>query len=658
MDTSANSCLEVAIIGMGPRGLSVLERLVARLGELQQQGVHRRVRIHTVEAGEQGAGRIWRTDQPQWLIMNTAAVEVSLYSGGPDSGPWRAGAGPSLHEWLQARAADAGDTETPSPNTYAPRRVYGQYLRDVFRNITAHLPAGVEVHAVEGRARTLRRGPDGRYLLAVSADREVVVDKAVIATGHPRTRAGDSDRELLDFASRHPRTRYLRGDSAADMDLEGIEAGEPVAILGLGLTFYDVVALLTVGRGGKYVTGSDGTLRYIPSGAEPKLVGGSRSGLPLLGRGRNQKGPDYHYEPRFFTHEAVAQARQASLAATGSAQLHFRDQVLPLILREVEHVYYRTHIRRRRGEEAAQQFTECFSATTDPAVLAKLLSDSGLADTPPLALETMARPFRGERFEDPQDFHGRLLGLLREDAAAADEGNLDGPLKASLDIMRDTRAVVRDAVEFSGLHPDSHQGDFLQWFNPINTMLSAGPPVVRIRQTIALIEAGVLTVVGPQVRIGTDEDAGRFTLQSPLVGGSRSSSRILVDARIPSPSMQIDASPLMRQLIDDRLATAHVNINAQDGSRFTTGALAVTAPPYRLVDAAGRPSRDLYALGIPTEELRWFTQIGNGRPGTITNFHSDADAIAQAVLTAVARQAANSGTPPLGSAAPSTPAVA
>jgi hypothetical protein len=43
----------------------------------------------------------------------------------------------------------------------------------------------------------------------------------------------------------------------------------------------------------------------------------------------------------------------------------------------------------------------------------------------------------------------------------------------------------------------------------------------------------------------------------------------------------------------------------------------------------------MYVLGIPTEKLRWFTQIGNGRPGPLSGFHADADAIARDVLTSV-----------------------
>ena len=102
----------------------MLERLVVRMAE----GLRGRpVRVYAIDPGEKGAGRIWRTSQPKWLLMNTAAVEVSLYSGEPDDGPCRAGAGPSLYEWLAAQPEAAA--REPSPNTYPPRRVMGSTSR-------------------------------------------------------------------------------------------------------------------------------------------------------------------------------------------------------------------------------------------------------------------------------------------------------------------------------------------------------------------------------------------------------------------------------------------------------------------------------------------------------------------------------------------------
>lgn len=66
----ADGVLSVAIVGMGPRGLSVLERLLVRLSSRLPT---RPVVIWAIEPVEHGPGRVWRTDQPGWLTMNATA---------------------------------------------------------------------------------------------------------------------------------------------------------------------------------------------------------------------------------------------------------------------------------------------------------------------------------------------------------------------------------------------------------------------------------------------------------------------------------------------------------------------------------------------------------------------------------------------------------
>ncbi|GAA3859503.1 FAD/NAD(P)-binding protein [Saccharothrix violaceirubra] len=603
--------LDVAVVGAGPRGLSVLERIVVR-----SAGRAGRVRIWLFEPGEAGAGRIWRTDQSDLFLMNTAAGEVSAFSAAADDGPVRAGFGPSFAEWLAAHP----DRSDLGPNDYAPRPVYGEYLKYAYEAIVRNAPAHVTVHHVTESAIRLHRR-DGRSVVVGAYGTEVVADKVVLTTGHPGNRPDETEVEFLDFAAATG-TRYLRGDSAADLDLDAIGPGEQVGVIGLGLTFFDVMAAVTIGRGGRFT--ADG---YLASGREPHLVAGSRSGLVMLARGRNQKPPDYRYRPAIATPEAIVAARRAAQRVDGSAQLDFREQVLPLLRLEVDHVYYTGHVRLRYGAQAARLFAERHRALR--ATTPELLAEYGVADVEPVDLAALARPFGDRAFTGPDHFHAELLDLLGRDIAHAHRGNVDDPLKAALDILRDIRGSVRQAVDFAGLRPRSHQ-DFLTWFNPINTMVSAGPPAVRVAQACALIRAGVLTVIGPGTRITTGADA--FELYSPQVAGSRRVVTTLVDARIPRPDLRANADPLMGRLLSDGLVTDLVNTDPVSGDRFTGGGLAVTRAPFHVIDANGVPDPDLYALGVPTEDTRWFTQIGNGRPGPLTGFHADADALAVDVL--------------------------
>jgi hypothetical protein len=484
---------------------------------------------------------------------------------------------------------------------------------------------------VSARADRVER-TDGRTVVTAYNGRfELAVDKVILTTGHPQNVPDDVNRQFLAHAEANPGLRYVMGDSAAEMPLDAIAAGSEVGIIGLGLTFFDVVAALTAGRGGVFTTDDHGVLRYRPSGNEPRIIAGSRSGLPMLARGRNQKAPTYRYQARIATAEALDQARRRAQAEHGSVQLDFRRDVLPLLQKEVEHTYYRTLVRSRQDQATAEQFAERHLAIADdPALVDKLLAEYGIADAQRIDLDRMARPFAGVNFDSPADFHRVVLDVLRLDVAEAVQGNLDGPLKAALDILRDLRGSVRAAVDFGGLRGESHRDDFLGAFNPVNTMLSAGPPAFRVEQTCALIEAGVLVVVGPALQVGCEPDG--FLLSSPQVRDSGRVVPTLIDARIPRPDLHADASPLTGQLLADGLISEHVNADPVTGDWFASGGLAVARAPFHVINAAGNPDPDLYALGIPTENQRWFTQIGNGRPGPLTGFHTDADAIAADVL--------------------------
>ncbi|MFI8194314.1 FAD/NAD(P)-binding protein [Streptomyces sp. NPDC085946] len=626
--------LVIAIVGSGPRGLSVLERLAVRTAAEAEAAAAagrapRPVRIHLIDATEVGAGRVWRTDQDDWFTMNTVISQVTMYSGDPDGGPARPGAGPSLGQWIAEQSAPG--QEPLGPDDYASRVRYGHYLADVYRTIARWLPEHVDLAPVTGRVTDLRPADGGGYLLTLDAAPHLLeADRVVLATGHPFNAPDDFEREMLDFAARTPGTRYLCGDSAADMPLgeDSIPAGSAVGIRGIGLSFYDVMLSLTVGRGGAFHTGEDGVLVYRPSGREPRIVAGSRSGLPIPARGRNQKEPSFSHKALFLTREALLAARAARRAAGGTGQLDFAKDVLPLLLQEIQHVYYLTHVRIAQGPKAAQAFADRHAeALRAGRETGPLLAEAGLAHVPPVDLDALARPFGQEHFDSPEEFRRQLLKVMDEDLAAAALGTVDGPLKSALDVLRDIRNMVREAVDFGGLLPESHTGFFHRRFLPVNALLSAGPPMYRVEQLRTLIRQGVVEVAGPGSRFGTDERAGAFRVDSPQVKGSARLVHTLIDARIPTPDLRRDTSPLTRRLLEEGMIREYV-IQGPGGSRHVTGGLEVTDSPFHVVDADGVPQPDLYALGIPTEHTRWFTQVGSSRPGVSTLFYRDADAIA------------------------------
>jgi hypothetical protein len=608
----------IAIVGSGPRGIMVAERLAARL---EKQPIGKPVELDLIDEVEVGCGRIFRTDQSAWLLMNTSSSQITVFSGPPDNGPTRAGAGPSFAQWWSAFAP----ATYPGLEGYAPRALYGRYLRFVLDAIEEGLPPQTQLRRIHAGVLDLEPTPAG-YRLALADGERLDTHAVVLATGHARPPATGDQRQLADFAARYPGLVYIRGDSPADMPLDAVPAGVAVGILGLGLSFYDVMAELTLGRGGRFAEGADGELMYQPSGLEPVLVAGSRSALPLLAKGDNRRPSGTAHQPLLFT------VKRVHRRAPGPV-LDFAADILPWLMAEIELVYYATELRRSLGERAVEAFTDevLRSCGIEPPNVRLIAGWYGVADLPVIDLEALTHPFAGRTFERPEEFDRALIDVLSRSLKEAKRGNVDSPLMAALDVIRDTRGTVRQLVDFSGLHPASHREDFLGSYVRASSMLAAGPPPVRVRQMLALMNSGLLRVVGPEARIDADPDLGRFTISSPRVAGARRPVACVIDARVPPPDLDSDPAPLTRSLRARGLWTEFVN--RHDGQAFRTGGVAVTKAPFHPVGRSGLPDTGLYVLGIPSEHTRWFTQVGSGRPGPWGDFIRDADAIAAHALS-------------------------
>lgn len=73
MPDAQEAVRRLAVVGAGPRGVMLLERLLARL-EGSAPGAHpARLRIDVVDPYPPGPGRVWRTDQSELYLMNTPA---------------------------------------------------------------------------------------------------------------------------------------------------------------------------------------------------------------------------------------------------------------------------------------------------------------------------------------------------------------------------------------------------------------------------------------------------------------------------------------------------------------------------------------------------------------------------------------------------------
>ncbi|MGW2301632.1 FAD/NAD(P)-binding protein [Streptomyces sp. NPDC001809] len=550
----------LVIVGAGPRGTGLLERLAANLPELYGD---RPLDLHLVDPHPPGPGRIWRTAQSPLLWMNSRAEDVTMFTDETVdlTGPVRPG--PTIAEW-------AGIDGRGFPT----RLQQGAYLRWVFEQARAALPASVSVH--EHRTTALRIGGprEGRQRVWLDgSDTPLAADAVVLTVGHLDAEPDPEQRALAGFAARHGLV-HLPPDFTADTDLTALPAGEHVLVRGFGLAFVDLMVLLTEGRGGRYEDVGD-ELVYRPSGREPVLHVGSRRGVPYhskLGYALDGERPPL---PRFFGPEQT----DALLRRTG--RIDFRRDVWPLIDKELGWAHYHrlfsTHP--ERTALGPDDFARAYAAAPPrSAELAALIAAAVPAPADRLDLDALDRPLDGIRFASPQALQAGLRGYVADDLA-----------------RRHDPAHSADAAVFAGLLSVYGQllrlGDRVDtgdWWHGFFSYLASGPPGPRLRQLLALSRAGVVRFLGPGLTVEADEERGVFRAASPAVPGEWTEARALVEARLPDPTLERTSSPLLRAL-------------HEAGARATTSGLLVVDPvDGRILERDGRPHPRRFALGPHT----------------------------------------------------------
>ncbi|MFD6533600.1 FAD/NAD(P)-binding protein [Streptomyces sp. NPDC060184] len=594
----------LVVVGAGPRGTGLIERIAANAAELY---AGRPLDIHLVDPHPAGGGRIWRHDQSPLLWMNSMAQDVTVFTDDTvrQEGPVRPG--PALDAWAEevragritvdAEPAVLAEIHALTGQDFPTRRLQSTYLRWFYEQSAAALPAGITVHEHPTRALRVTGPRDGRQRVWLEGRTEpLVADLVVLAVGHLDAEPDDEQAELSAFALRHELV-HLPPDFTADTDLDALRPGEPVIVRGFGLAFVDLMVLLTEGRGGRH---EDGV--YHPSGREPVLYVGSRRGVPY----RSKIGYGWQGERPPLPHHLGAEHVKELLAAPGP--LDFRRDVWPLVARELAHAHYHrlftAHPERTAiGWEEFRQNYE--AAEPDSAELAGLVLRSVPDPADRLDLDALDRPLKGVTLPDGEALQEALRDHITADLARRHDGAHSADLAVFFGLL--SAYVQLMALGDTG---DGWQGFF--------SYLASGPPGPRLEQLLALSRAGVVRFVGADMTVETDEERGVFRAASPTVPGAHTEARALVEARLPAPSLRHTSSPLLRGLYEDGAA---VTVN---------GLLRVSPLDGGIEDRDGTTHPRRFALGPFTTARASgaFTRPRTGGPAFSQN-----DATARTALT-------------------------
>lgn len=659
MDRTVVEQGSLAVVGVGPRGVMVLDRLLARL-ESGEAGTGPWT-LHLVEPHRPGSGRVWRTDQDPLLLMNTPAFfPTACAADNPGLRPSSVSA--SFDAWRRDHPDAAGGLERED---YPPRALYGRYLEDVADALVGALRARPEIADVvlhraeaaalhptdDGGARlTLRPcGPDGAPDAAADVD-ELAVDAVVLCLGHQDAVLSAAQRRLAEAARGSAALHYRGPHLPAELDVQAVAAGETVLVRGMGLNAFDLQARLTEGRGGSFRptgAGPGHALDYAPSGREPRLHLMSRRGIPYFPKARVDA-----FVPRRVRLEYLSDAAVAELLER-HGELDVAEHVWPLLHRDVVRHYYatlaRVHPEALGGPVDAGRFllelVAMFEAAGRGAPVTARHAEELLHRYNPerrfLDIRSWAAPFQDAVFASAPEHQAavaELLGHACEEAAAGE----DSPFMQAVGALHAGRLRIKAWVADGLVSEVSRVRDVHGWLEPLVEGLASGPPLVRIEQMLALHRAGLLTWAGPSPQVDVDAEAGVFRVRSPRVGAEDAvepavaEGTWLVEAMMPPNRVDAAVSPLVRQMLADGVAAPGMWEDEEGAPRPSTG-FDVTRRPHRLRAADGSVHEHVLVLGLQLSGVQWGTAIAAEAGADARDralFLADADAAAGVLLGA------------------------
>ncbi len=620
---------------MGPRGISVVERLAAHLHTLAEIP---RLTLHLIDDAQLGAGRIWDTEQTQTLCMNTLAGAVTLFTEPESTMTAPVLEGPIQYEWIQLLRGERdgisptkqalfdahpvtidesfrAEIEATRPESNPSRALYGAYLRWAFEVALAQLPKTVTVVNHSSRAVAVNEA-EGHDVIVLADGSHVASDATALAYGWQVPGLTDSEQHLAEVSSQ---LHWVRPNNPVEQPISEVPAGQDVLVRGLGMGFFDIMALLTIDRGGVFHTDNStrSGLRYEPSGNEPHFVVSSGRGYPYIPKSEYHALPPRAELVRFRKQLALVQGREVD----------FGRDLLPHIVRDAYAEYYETQARVR--PDALQVPLTEIVARIDAAELSaqnvvglsrELNAALEGVSSEPLDLAHWVNPladFAGATVEELTDYIAEGLARDIVEAVAA----ADSPLKAALWAISAARKPSSIAGSEGRMTWESRTTNYKE-FMAFGQMVGSGPPLFRTRQLLALVDAGLATFLGGRpVLSWTDTE---FTLTS---GERTATSPWLIDAWMHSPDVRRPSDPLAVSL-QERVRPFADHGNAT-GSPETTWERKVVRPD-------GSTDPRLHVIGIPTYS-QWPDTTISPMPGTDPLMLQETDRTAGSLLAAALR---------------------
>lgn len=580
---------EVGIIGLGSRGLTILERLI-HYGREDKNNIV----IHIVNPLNHGAG-IHNPNDADYILLNTVASQLSIFKNNDNKEYFKI----DFYTWLCKEGYRINKNKFTvskqeelkiNKDDYVPRKLLGSYLNWCFNELIKNTPKNVVIKVYQDEVVDIKK-QEKREILKLKSNAEIPVDKVFLTIGH----AGFSE-------NYNTKWKY------------DIKAQENIGIMGLGLTAFDIIASLTLGREG-YFEKINGTLKYFKSGKEPKIFLFSRSGLPYLSRPKFNTSNTY--QPFIFTKDNIEKIRKNK----GEYRLNLFNDVLPLLFTEIKVRYFLTLIQNCEIE-IFNSTKEEISKFNTLAMFTKWIDKQALKYGE-FNIEKEIFTKLPSKFSDSDEYQKKITEILEDDLLQAKKGIQYSPRKAALESFRDLRDVIRNVVDFNGLEEES-QLYFMNEFYSIMNRVVTGPHIERNDELVALIKSGVVKVpFGPNPTVSPSQNG--FIIKSSTLENNYSVEVCeVLQGFIERANVTKNTSPLVKKLLSSGRIRPLYNNNSYIGGIELNRNL-------QPINFSGKTEESIWVLGPLSEGIKYYNHYVPSSEDSSPAF-KDADRVVQDAL--------------------------
>lgn len=622
----------IAIVGVGPRGVSVIDRIGALVSE--QVSSTEELELHLIDDSQLGAGRIWNTSQTRTLCMNTLAGAVTLFTepNSTVSAPVRPG--PNMYEWIQLTLGHEleeqptkaektalfqkhpqkslpdfeDEMRVTEPYSNPSRALYGEYINWCYQVALAELPTNVKVTEHLSKAVGVTASSDDAFDIIELSDGTICrADSTIIASGWTIPALNPQEQE---FAASE--AVWVRPNSPAEQDFSKLPAGEDVLVRGLGMSFYDLMALVTIDRGGRFEDdpATRSGMRYIPSGQEPHLLVSSGRGYPFLPKSDYKSLP-----PAPVNHRLMATLEKLK----NEDRIDFGVEVRPAIIKDAYEAYY---------IKLAELHPEAVTASLEEILdIIEKATPESIAEDMADVVPNPENRFNIERWRKPlagvegtiEEVTEHIAQCLEQDIEDAADGH-ENAFKAGMWSVSSARTPASILGSMGRYTWESRQTEYKN-FDGLGQMVGSGPPLFRCRQLLAAIDAGVVQFIGqrPKVRVEGDE----FVATSPSTH-EEIRTKYLADAFLHYPDIRHVAEPIYTSLSQRLRPFCEVD---DEGREIETASPEVHPVTRAVINPDGRQDPRVHVIGIPTFAQMADTTI-SPLPGTDALMLQETDKVA------------------------------